>query len=378
MGASRAFLCEVGGGGKAQAVRLATRILTAFWMTCLLSTAVPAQSTDENILTYMGPDRTEKLIAGAKQEGELTYYSAMIVNQALRPLTAAFQKKYPFIKIAFWRADSEEIEIKLSAEMRANNLIGDVIEGTGIGELAVRAGLAQPILSPQLAGIPEKMHDADHLWVPTRMSYFSIAYNTRLVPAGTQPKTYDDLLDEKWKGRMAWPLLSAIGAPLFVTNLRLAWGEDKAMAYLRQLRTQNIVNFGAGNPRTLVDRVIAGEYPIALQIFAHHPLISAAKGAPVMSQLLPPVASSAGTFVIPKGSRHPHAAALLMDFLLSQEGQQILAAAEYLPVRPDVEPLPQIAPIVPTRAGVDDNFISPQKLSEYTESSAKIVEELFR
>jgi iron(III) transport system substrate-binding protein len=378
MGASRVFLCGVGSGGKAQAVRLATRILTAFWMTCLLSTTVPAQSPGENILTYIGPDRTEKLIAGAKQEGELTYYSAMIVNQALRPLTAAFQKKYPFIKIAFWRADSEEIETKLSAEMRANNLIGDVIEGTGIGELAVRAGLAQPILSPQLAGIPEKMRDPDHLWVPTRMSYFSIAYNTRLVPAGTEPKTYDDLLDEKWKGRMAWPLLSAIGAPLFVTNLRLAWGEDKAMAYLRKLRTQNIVNFGAGNPRTLVDRVIAGEYPIALQIFAHHPLISAAKGAPVMSQLLPPVASSAGTFVIPKGSRHPHAAALLMDFLLSQEGQQILAAAEYLPVRPDVDPLPQIAPIVPARAGVDDNFISPQKLSEYTESSAKIVEELFR
>jgi ABC-type Fe3+ transport system substrate-binding protein len=67
-----------------------------------------------------------------------------------------------------------------------------------------------------------------------------------------------------------------------------------------------------------------------------------------------------------------------MDFLLSKEGQQILAAAEYLPVRPDVEPLAQIAPIVPSRAGVEENFISPEKLSEYTESSAKIVEELFR
>jgi ABC-type Fe3+ transport system substrate-binding protein len=67
-----------------------------------------------------------------------------------------------------------------------------------------------------------------------------------------------------------------------------------------------------------------------------------------------------------------------MDFLLSKEGQQILAAAEYLPVRPDVEPLAQIAPIVPSRAGVEENFISPGKLSEYTESSAKIVEELFR
>jgi len=345
---------------------------------CLLATAATAQTPDANILTYAGPDRTDRLIEGAKKEGELTYYSAMIVNQALRPLTAAFQAKYPFIKISYWRADSEEIETKIAAEIRANNPVGDVIEGTGIGELAVHAGLAQPIVSPELGAVPERFRDSSRLWVPTRMSYFAMAYNTRLIAAGTQPKTYDDLLDEKWRGKMAWPLLSAIGAPLFVTNLRLAWGDEKAMTYLRRLRAQNIVNFGAGNPRTLVDRVVAGEYPIALQIFAHHPLISAAKGAPVTTQLLAPVASSAGTLVIPKGSRHPYSAALLMDFLLSKEGQRILAAAEYLPVRPDVEPLAQIAPIVPSRAGVAENFISPEKLNAYTESSAKIVEDLFR
>jgi ABC-type Fe3+ transport system substrate-binding protein len=345
---------------------------------CLLSTVASAQSSDESNLTYKGPDRQQRLIEGAKQEGALTYYSAMIVNQALRPLLAAFEAKYPFIKTSYWRADSEEIETKLATEMRANNPVGDIIEGTGIGELAVAAGLAQPIWSPELAGIPENLHDPGNLWVPTRMSYFSIAYNTKLVAPGSQPKTYEDLLDRKWQGKMAWPLLSAIGAPLFVTNLRIAWGDDKAMTYLQQLRTQNIVNFGAGNPRTLVDRVIAGEYAVALQIFAHHPLISAAKGAPVTSQLLPPVASSAGTLVIPKGSRHPNAAALLMDFLLSKDGQQILAAAEYLPVRPDVEPLAQIAPIVPSRAGVAENFISPETLNAYTASSAKIVEDLFR
>jgi ABC-type Fe3+ transport system substrate-binding protein len=353
-------------------------LVLAAVITCAVTTAVAAQSPTDDILTYSGPDRTERLIAGARQEGQVTYYSAMIVNQALRPLTAAFQRKYPFIKMAYWRGDSEEIEQKLAAEMRANNPQVDVVEGTGIGELAVRAGLAQPVSSPLVADIPEKMRDPHRLWVPTRMSYFALAYNTRLVAADVAPKTYEDLLDPRWKGRMAWPLLSAIGAPLFVTNLRLAWGEDKAMAYLRQLRTQGIVNFGAGNPRTLVDRVIAGEYAIALQIFAHHPLISAGKGAPVTTRLLPPVASAPGTLVIPKGSRHPHAAALLMDFLLSREGQQILAAAEYLPVRPDVDPLPAIAPIVPSRVGVAENFISPEKLNAMTESSARIVEDLFR
>jgi ABC-type Fe3+ transport system substrate-binding protein len=67
-----------------------------------------------------------------------------------------------------------------------------------------------------------------------------------------------------------------------------------------------------------------------------------------------------------------------MDFLLSREGQQILASSEYLPVREDVEPLAQIAPIVPSRAGVAENFISPENLQAYTESSTAIVEKLFR
>jgi iron(III) transport system substrate-binding protein len=356
--------------------RLTKILAVALTAACLVPTAAPAQSADA-ILTYRGPDREQKLIEGAKKEGELVFYSGMIVNQALRPVTEAFQKKYPFIRMTFWRADSEVIAAKVGAETRANNPVGDVIEGTGIGELAVREGIAQPAWSPQLAGIPERLSDPRGLWAPTRMSYFATAYNTHLVPAASAPKTYEDLLDPKWQGKMAWPALTSIGAPLFVTNLRLAWGEDTAMAYLQRLAKQNIVNFGAGTPRNLVDRVIAGEYPIALQIFAHHPLISAGKGAPVTSQLLPPVASAAATVVIPKDVRHPNAALLLMDFLLSHDGQQILASSEYLPVRDDVEPLPQLAPIVPSRAGVAENFISPEKLLAYTESSTRIVEGLF-
>lgn len=351
--------------------------LAAALMTALLPSAVAAQQAG-SIAAYKGADREQALVAGARKEGAVVFYSGMIVNQALRPLTEAFQNRYPFIKMTFWRADSEVITTKIAAEERAHNPVGDLIEGTGIGELAVREGIAQPAFSPQVNAIPQRLRDPRQLWTPTRMSYFSIAYNTQLVKRQEAPKSYDDLLDPKWKGRMAWPTLSAIGAPLFVTNLRLAWGDAKAIAYLQRLRTQNVVNFGAGNPRTLVDRVIAGEYPIALQVFAHHPLISAAKGAPVTSRLLAPVASAAATIVVPKDVRHPYAAMLLMDFLLSSEGQKILAASEYLPVRADVSPLPQLAPIVPSRAGVAENFISPEKLQAFTESSNAIVEKLFQ
>ena len=349
--------------------------------TCVLLSAgacLRAQPVNTDILTYRGADRTEKLLEGAAKEGEVVFYSAMITNQALRPMADAFQKKYPTVKMTFWRADSEDIAAKLSAEIRANSLKADVVEGTGIGEITVQAGYAQPVWSPELDNLPPKIRDGRGLWAPTRMSYFSAAYNTKLITTGEAPKTYEDLLDPRFKGKIAWPFVAASAAPLFVTNLRIAWGEDRAMDYFKKLSQQKIVNFGAGNARTLVDRVIAGEYPIALAIFAHHPMISADKGAPVTSQLMGPVASAAGTLVVPKGVRHPHAAVLLLDFILSKEGQKILAGAEYFPVRADVEPLAKLAQVKPDRAGYEENFISPEQLNKYTDGSIKMLEEMFR
>jgi ABC-type Fe3+ transport system substrate-binding protein len=353
---------------------LATLTIVAFALQAEPSSA----QTLPDILSYSAPDRQQKLIEGARKEGQVVFYSAMIVNQALRPIAEKFSKKYPFIRMAHWRADSEEMAQKVSAEVRANNVVGDVIEGTGVGEVAGQAGLLEPYSTPAIAAYPAQYTDPVHMWTPTRLSYYSIAYNTRLVPAGKVPKTYEDLLDPAWKGKMAWRIGSSSGTPLFITNLRLAWGEERAHAYFEKLKDQKIVNFGSGSARTLVDRVVAGEYPIALNIFAHHPLISKAKGAPVNSQLMDPVAVTAATMGIVKGAKHPNAALLLIDFILSQEGQQVLAAADYLPADPEVPPLPVLAPVVPRIAGVPENFIGPDKLTKYTDSSEDIFRELFR
>jgi iron(III) transport system substrate-binding protein len=266
----------------------------------------------------------------------------------------------------------------LSAEERANNVVADVAEGTGVGDLAVGSGLTQPFFTPMVEAMPERYRDPGGRWTYTRLSYFSIAYNTKLVPPDQAPKSYDDLLDPRWRGKLAWRVGTASGTPLFITTIRLARGEDKAGTYFRKLAQQKMINFGSGSARTLVDRVIAGEFPIALNIFAHHPLISKAKGAPVNSQLIDPVPSTAGTMVIPKGIRHPYSAMLLADFIMSKEGQQILADAEYFPVRPDVLPEAALASVIPERAGVTELFLNPDKLNQYTESSQKIFEELFQ
>src|SRR6516225_11890812 len=90
--------------------------ITCFALACLMP-APPTRAQDAaDILRYRGADREQKLIDGAKREGQVVIYSAMIVNQALRPLADSFGKKYPLLKLTYWRADSEDIMQKISAE----------------------------------------------------------------------------------------------------------------------------------------------------------------------------------------------------------------------------------------------------------------------
>ena len=344
-----------------------------------LALSTPSMAlTPSEILNYTGADRQKVLEEGAKQEGELVLYSAMIVNQALKPLAEAFMAKYPDVKLTYWRGDSEDIVQRVLAEVRAGNLVADVVEGTSLGEALVRADVAEPFTSPLLAEYPEAYRDPKGLWAATRVSYYCMAYNTELVSAADVPKTYEELLDPKWKGKISWRIGSESGTPLFITNLRTAWGEEKADDYLQKLAANEIVNFGAGSARTLVDRVIAGEYAMALNIFCHHPLISARDGAPVASQLMSPVPSTTATLLIPKGTRHPYAAALFTDFLLSEDGQKILLGADYFPANPKVAPSELLAPIVPRVAGFEENLVRPEILIENGPKSDELYQKYFR
>jgi ABC-type Fe3+ transport system substrate-binding protein len=343
----------------------------------LAAGAPRANAAEPDILNYRGSDREQRLIEGAKAEGQVFIYSTAIVNQALRPLAEAFMKKYPFVKANYWRGDIGDIMAKVTAEYRANNLVADVMEGT-LGEVAVAADVVAPFYTPMLNDFPEAYRDPKHNWVPTRVNYFGLAINTKLVPEGQGPRSYEDLLDPKWKGKMAWRIDDCCGHILFITSLRKAWGEEKAMDYFNKLGKQQIVNFAAGSARTLVDRVIAGEYPIAINIFAHHPLISAGKGAPVRTQLLDPAPSSAAQVMVMKGVKRPHAAMLLVDFILSREGQQILSKAEYFPARIDTPSLPSIAGAVPKTVGVRENFVNPTEFAAMKERSSEIYNDIFR
>ncbi len=159
------------------------------------STSVQALTAEE-ILNYKGPDRQKVLEEGARREGTVFIYSGMIVNQLLRPLTEAFEKKYPFIKTRYWRGDSNQILVKVLSEMRANALEADVVEGSGIGAVA---GLKTvlPFTSPLFEALPQEDIAPDRTWAATRFRYIGLGYNTNYVSKNEAPKRYDDLLDPR-------------------------------------------------------------------------------------------------------------------------------------------------------------------------------------
>lgn len=345
----------------------------------LAALSAPASAlTREEAFRYKGADRQKVLEEGARKEGTVVMYSAMIVNQVQRPIADAFRKKYPFIDIKYWRGDSNQIVTKLTAESQANNFVADVVEGSGLSGGIGEASIAAPFYTPYMEILPAKDVAKDSTWVTTRYRYIALGYNTRLVKPDEVPRTYEDLLNPKWRGKMAWNAgTDASGALITITSLRAAWGEEKAEAYLAKLGQQKIANLAQSN-RAVVDRLIEGEFSLGIGISAHHPIISARKGAPSATVLLDPVPALNGTVQVTRGAKNPHAAMLLVDFLLSEETQKFLQTAEYFPANPKVEPEESLKSIVPRNAGVGDVVITPDMLVNNTAESARLFEKYFK
>ena len=313
--------------------------------------------------SYAGAGRQSVLENGARSEGRLTFYSSLIPNLGLKAITDGFKRKYSFIAVETWRGTEIDIAQKTLAEMRAGPPMGDLLEGSELAPLFMKSGLLQPFISPASNDTPAQYRDNTGMTAATRFSYYGTAYNTRLVPPGTQPMQFSDLLQAKWKNRMAWRVGSDSGAHMFVANIVLSMGDTKGEAFLRALVAQNVIGF-SGSAQALIDRVIAGEYAITLTTAEHLPVIAASKGAPIGAQPLQPVPATVASIMLPKRARHPHAAMLFIDYMLSPEGQTVLRDAQYFPVNAKVKPLKTLQAVSPRFAGLKENFITDAVLRD--------------
>ncbi|HWG03640.1 MAG TPA: extracellular solute-binding protein [Beijerinckiaceae bacterium] len=290
-------------------------------------------------LGVVGPAQAadQAMIDAAKKDGSLTWYTSQIIDQFARPAAEAFEKKYG-IRVDYLRADSTELALRIVNEAKAGKVQADIFDGTSPTPALKREGLVEQWIPPSAEALPSQYRDRDRYWAATNLYVLTPGFNTELVPKGTEPKTYQDLLDPKWKGKMAWnsaPQTSA--APGFIGTVLADMGEDKGMDYLRALAKQNVTSVKV-SARQVLDQVIAGEYSIALQIFNNHAIISAAQGAPSAWIAMNPSLAVLSAVSLTKGGPHPAAARLFFDFLVSEDGQKLYRAADYMPVDPNVPP----------------------------------------
>jgi len=313
-----------------------------------------------DIATYQGADRSQKILEGAKKEGTLTIYTSATVDD-MAALTTAFTKKYG-IKTQVWRASSENIIQRSATEARGGRFDVDVFETDGVAMEAVyREKLLQEVRSPLLADLMPEAIRPHKEWIGDRVQIFTAAYNTRLVKKDDLPKSYDDLTNPKWKGKLGieagdYDWFSAVVSEL---------GEEKGLKLFREIAAKNGLSIRKGHT-LIANLVVSGEVPLALTTYLYKALQLKNDGAPIDYLVLPPqIARAQGTGMARKAP-HPHAAVLFMDFLLS-DAQEILAKRDFIPTNIKVKPLPASMPL---------KFVDPATLLDQNDKWEKLYKDI--
>ena len=308
-------------------------VLSILFLPALLR-AAPAPMPEEiwKSLEKLPPaEREKKLVEGAKKEGELLWYTNSGIENATRYIQA-FKKNYPYINAQVWRAKTRQVTQRALQEAAAGKHMVDIIKPS--------TDLLPPMLDKNLLG---KYETPGRAVFPANVKspyYTSINYafrvfgfNPRKLNRKDAPKSWDELLQPKWKGEILFDESSLEE----VMSLLAAWGKEKTVNYLTKLSQQNLL-IRVGRDTT-TQMMMAGEAPIAVTTYAYNNESLKAANAPVdwvAEDLIP-------TLIYPltlaRNAPHPYSAALFYDFMISEEGQRLIAKEGRVVAHPKVEPI---------------------------------------
>ena len=224
----------------------------------------------------------QKLVEAAKKEGELVYYTTMTLDQS-KTVTDRFEKKYG-IKATLFRTGGGPLLNKIFTESRGGRYDWDVVVGRGEMVLPlIERKLVASYLSPETKMIEEQLVDKQGYWTAYYVNSYVLGWNTKLVKEQDVPKTYEELLNPKWKGGQISLDTEAYG---MMEGLKRAWGKEKGISYFKRLAALDPV-LKRGNTER-VQLVVAGEYPL---IIAYNQTLQrmTSRGAPVDWLPLEPV-----------------------------------------------------------------------------------------
>ncbi|HZS34990.1 MAG TPA: extracellular solute-binding protein [Methylomirabilota bacterium] len=253
-------------------------------------------------------------------EGQVVVYSAADADM-VNAMVAAFQQRYPAVKASTVVAGTGELIKRVEAE--AARPLGDLLWSVGPESLAAKKNLLAPYESREAAAFYPGQAPADHSWTPFTVMPYIIMYNKKLVSEAEAPRTWKDVLDPRWKGKVAYADATKSGSSytLLVTWLTIFGKNDAGWRFVEDLLRQAKV---LPKSSMTYQMVANGEVPIGLT-FEQAAFDYLKGGAPIGI-----VYPAEGTAVIPDGSAlianapHPGAARLFLDFTVSKDAQALM------------------------------------------------------
>ncbi len=308
--------------------------LPSFLLCCAVAGAgLAGQSSESKILAVDSPpasERQTRLLVGARQEGEVVVYLNLDLLVA-NALIDAFKRKYPFLQPRVARFSGASIIARVENEARAGKLAADVILSGELGILVlVDKGVMARYRSPLREIYPEGFKDKEGFWHTYLINVLVPAYSTRLISKAEVPQRLEDLFRPYWKGKMAMDSQSYYWFGAVVQQS----GEEAGLKLMQRLNEQNL-RFVRGR-RLLTQLVAAGEFDLAVETNLNSVLGIAQQGAPVWFAPMKPLYLRPSFLFLTQGAAHPHAAALLIDYLLSEEAQKVLVDHDRMPAHPKV------------------------------------------
>ena len=295
------------------------------WVAVALVAAIGSAQAQPALATYEGPDRMERIVAAAKKEGTLTLYTT-IAEKDLPALIKPFETKYG-LKVNVWRAGTDKVLQRTLAESAANrNEVDAVHFGSPEMEALSREKVLQAVASPTYKDLQPGSVPAHRQWAATILSVWVQAYNTNVVKKEDLPKTYADLLDPKWKGKLG---IEAKNQDWFATVVGLNGGSDKGLKYFNDLVAKNGISPRSGHT-LLTNMVVSGEVPLALTVYNYMPEQAKKKGAPIDWFVIEPAIARYNAVGVAVKAPHPAAALLFHEYMLT-DAQPLMVGIDYVP-----------------------------------------------
>jgi len=295
--------------------------ISVFAACALAAGAACAQS----LFDYAGPDRMQRIVAAAKKEGSVTMYTTF-AEKDQPALINPFEAKYG-VKVNIWRAGTDKVLQRAIAEAAARKYNVDLIHfGSPEMEALSREKILQAVNSPVHKDLQPGSVPPHREWAATLLSVWVQVYNTKLVNKRDLPKSYGDLLDPRWKGKLG---IEAKNQDWFASVVDIMGGGDKGLNFFRDLVARNGISARTGHT-LLNNMVIAGEVPLALTVYNYMPEQAKKKGAPIDWFALEPAVARSNAIGIARRAPHPNAALLFYEYMLG-EGQQYLVKMDYVP-----------------------------------------------